>query len=211
MGVWTTTSEIWIIPIILCSVYGSGENGHTFQNTIVDIKKGIVGITDTNIDGGAAYAYPSGVTPRAHNSVWIVKKTNDGYYYVIHAATGKYVIYEVPLPNDPNTNTNSDGRYVERGQTYVDNAHTYLQYKQEHLTKRDRNNGTSWNQVALASGVFLELTTEMSTPKNKVYGDITGKITLPLSAIILLVLLQTWTMTSPLSAPMMCMTDMGIR
>lgn len=47
---------------------------------------------------------PSGVTVRAHNSVWIVKKTSDGYYYVIHAATGKYVIYEVPLPNDPNVN-----------------------------------------------------------------------------------------------------------
>ena len=71
-------------------------------------------------------------------------------------------------------------RYVERGQTYVDNDHTYLQYKQEHLTKRDRNNGTSWNQVALASGVFLELTTEMSTPKNKVYGDITGVVELDL-------------------------------
>ena len=32
-------------PSIKGSVYGSGENGHTFQNTIVDIKKGIVGIT----------------------------------------------------------------------------------------------------------------------------------------------------------------------
>ena len=70
-------------------------------------------------------------------------------------------------------------RYVERGQTYVDN-NTYLKYKEEHLTKRDRNNGTSWNQVALASGVFLELTTEMSTPKNKVYGDITGVVELDL-------------------------------
>ena len=48
-------------PIVKGSVYGSGENGHTFQNTIVDIKKGIVGITDTNIDGGAAYAYRGNV------------------------------------------------------------------------------------------------------------------------------------------------------
>ena len=32
-------------PIVKGSVYGSGENGHTFQNTIVEIKKGIVGIT----------------------------------------------------------------------------------------------------------------------------------------------------------------------
>ena len=30
-------------PSIKGSVYGSGENGHTFQNTIVHINKGIVG------------------------------------------------------------------------------------------------------------------------------------------------------------------------
>ena len=48
-------------PTIKGSVYGSGENGHTFQNTIVDINKGIVGITDTSIDGGAAYAYRGNV------------------------------------------------------------------------------------------------------------------------------------------------------
>ena len=71
-------------------------------------------------------------------------------------------------------------RYINNGQTSVDNNHTYLEYKVEHLNKRDRNNGTSWNQVALASGVYLELTTEMSTPKNKVYGDITGVVELDL-------------------------------
>ena len=66
-----------------------------------------------------AAAVPSGVTNRAYNSIWIVKKTNDNYYYVIHAATGKYVIYEVPQPNDPSNNhrktmhlqTPNDGDY----------------------------------------------------------------------------------------------------
>ena len=48
-------------PTIKGSVYGSGENGHTFQNTVVDINKGIIGITDTNVDGGAAYAYRGNV------------------------------------------------------------------------------------------------------------------------------------------------------
>ena len=48
-------------PSIKGSVYGSGENGHTFQNTIVDIKKGVIGITDTSIDGGAAYPYRGNV------------------------------------------------------------------------------------------------------------------------------------------------------
>ena len=44
-------------PSIKGSVYGSGENGHTFQNTTIDIKKGTIGITDPeDEDGGAAYA-----------------------------------------------------------------------------------------------------------------------------------------------------------
>ena len=43
---------------------------------------------------------PSGVTNRPHNSVWIVKfagtEPETDYYYLIHAATGKYVVYEPP-------------------------------------------------------------------------------------------------------------------
>lgn len=52
----------------------------------------------------------AGVTNRPHNSVWIVKfamtetvnnkKTN--YYYLIHAATGKYVVYEPPYTTKNN-------------------------------------------------------------------------------------------------------------
>ena len=48
-------------PDIRGSIYGSGENGHTFQNTVIDINKGVIGITDTGIDGGAAYAYRGNV------------------------------------------------------------------------------------------------------------------------------------------------------
>ena len=48
-------------PTIKGSIYGSGENGHTFQNTIVDVNKGIIGITDTSVDGGATYAYRGNV------------------------------------------------------------------------------------------------------------------------------------------------------
>ena len=70
-------------------------------------------------------------------------------------------------------------RYVDGGQVKEDTK-TYYGWKVEHLKNRDRNNGTSYNQVALASGVYLELTTEMSTPKNKVYGDITGVVELDL-------------------------------
>lgn len=51
-------------PVIKGSVYGSGENGHTFQNTVVDIKKGTIGITTGETIGdysGAAYPYRGNV------------------------------------------------------------------------------------------------------------------------------------------------------
>ncbi|WP_155808853.1 hypothetical protein [Xylanibacter brevis] len=71
-------------------------------------------------------------------------------------------------------------RYVERGNAKTDDTETYYSWKTSHIDKRDRNNGTSINQVALASGVYLELTSERSTPKNKIYGDITGVVELDL-------------------------------
>ena len=48
-------------PQIKGSVYGGGENGHTFHDTHVTINSGRVGITDINIDGGAAYAFRGNV------------------------------------------------------------------------------------------------------------------------------------------------------
>ena len=59
-------------PSIKGTVYGSGENGHTFNNTLVDVNKGIIGIeTGENITytekgksltkGGAAYPYRGNV------------------------------------------------------------------------------------------------------------------------------------------------------
>ena len=49
---------------------------------------------------------PTGVTNRPHNSVWIVQSagTDNGkdYYYLIHAATGKYVVYEPPYSANNN-------------------------------------------------------------------------------------------------------------
>ncbi len=48
-------------PLVKGSVYGSGENGHTFNDAIVNIYSGTVGITDTSIDGGARYSYRGNV------------------------------------------------------------------------------------------------------------------------------------------------------
>ena len=83
-------------------------------------------------------------------------------------------------------NLTSDVRFVDDKRRYVDGGQvkedtkTYYDWKVEHLQNRDRNNGTSYNQVALASGVYLEITSEKSTPTKKIYGDITGVVELDL-------------------------------
>ena len=76
---------------------------------------------------------------------------------------------------DPYCKWNKETRKAE-----IDNNYTYYSWKLARLKYRDRNNGTCHNQVALASGVFLEITTEYSTQSKKVYGDITGIIELDL-------------------------------
>ncbi len=69
------------------------------------------------------------------------------------------------------------------GNTYAYNTATYAQWKAAHANDRKRNNANSANQVALASGVYLELTTEKSTGKElnqKDWGLITGVVELDL-------------------------------
>ena len=58
--------------------------------------------------------------------------------------------------------------------------YSFYDYKYDNRNKRKRNDGTCHNQVALASGVFLELTTEHSTEDVKDYGYITGIVELDL-------------------------------
>ena len=60
---------------------------------------------------------------------------------------------------------------------------TYYDWKAGYVNERKRNNGTSYNKVALASGVYLELTTEQSTGNDlyeKDWGYITGVVELDL-------------------------------
>ena len=105
---------------------------------------------------------------------WVTNPTEiHGNYFGIYSV----VNYMGNLTSD--VRFDDPRRYVEGDEPKVD-TNTYYNWKTSHLDKRDRNNGTSYNQVALASGVFLELTTEYSTPSNKVYGDITGVVELDL-------------------------------
>ena len=63
------------------------------------------------------------------------------------------------------------------------NTATYYDWKAGYVNERKRNNGNSHNKVALASGVYLELTSENSTGKGlyqKDWGLITGVVELDL-------------------------------
>lgn len=66
---------------------------------------------------------------------------------------------------------------------YGNSGATYYNWKRANINHRKRNNGSSYNKVALASGVYLELTTEESTGNDlyeKEWGYITGIIELDL-------------------------------
>ena len=69
---------------------------------------------------------------------------------------------------------------TNKEETQTTNVSYYNWKKASSTSNKDRNLGTCHNQVALASGVFLELTTEMSNNMNKVYGYITGIVELDL-------------------------------
>ena len=63
---------------------------------------------------------------------------------------------------------------------------TYYNWKALHHDEKKRNNGSSWNKVALASGVYLELTSEKGTGDGlyeKDWGYITGVVELDLISV----------------------------
>ena len=73
--------------------------------------------------------------------------------------------------------------YVDGKPQYVGDDLTYYNWKRKHIKNRTRNNGNSHNKLALASGVYLELTTEKSTGPGlyeKDWGPITGVVELDL-------------------------------
>lgn len=100
-------------PQINGSIYGSGENGHTFNNTIVDIHGGTIGITDANIDNGAKYSYRGNVYGGGCGTdTYTVDEDNDGTPDV--NAEGKTKKYYNPLAGIVygTTTVNMDGGHV---------------------------------------------------------------------------------------------------
>ena len=89
----------------------------------------------------------------------------------------------------PEQQKDEDGHviYESDGKTpkLVGDDLTYYNWKKKYVTERKRNNGISMNKVALASGVYLELTTEKKQGTDlglyeKDWGYITGVIELDL-------------------------------
>ena len=81
------------------------------------------------------------------------------------------------------TDNTDTGKYKSPANGKVYGIATYEDWKKEHKADRTRNNGNSHNKVALASGVYLELTTEKGTGTDlyeKDWGYITGVVELDL-------------------------------
>ena len=87
----------------------------------------------------------------------------------------------VRVTDNSDTDTYQCATPGEEGKAY--GTATYYDWKEGYKDDRRRNNGTSHNKVALASGVYLELTTEQSTGtglNEKDWGYITGVVELDL-------------------------------
>jgi len=78
---------------------------------------------------------------------------------------------------------NTDAVYRQQADGKDYETATYADWKKEFIKDRKRNNGSSHNKVALASGVYLEITTEQSKGPDlfeKDWGPITGVVELDL-------------------------------
>ena len=118
------------------------------------------------------------------------KHKSHGNYFGIYSNVNYLgaLTSDVSFYNDVRITDNTDGSTYKSNVTIDDVTYpygtaTYKQWKQAHIHDRTRNNGSSHNQVALASGVYLELTSEEKIGTglyDKEWGYITGVIELDL-------------------------------
>ena len=118
----------------------------------------------------------------------IKKNLEHGNYFGIYSVVNYLGALTSDVDFDSTRVTdNKDKTYhpelIEGTETPVGDDLTYSAWKKKYIKERKRNNGSSYNKVALASGVYLELTTEQSTGTefaDKDWGYITGIIELDL-------------------------------
>ena len=174
-------NETYWVQYGFCSIY-AGRLLNTIQRAdfcgVYGSRLVLQGAKDRVADVGDATEYTINRVGEVSLNLMRFKPGDDsdlhGNYFGIYSV----VNYMGNLTSDVHFTDNR--RYVDKGQVYESEGESYYDWKTSRLSKRDRNNGTAFNQVALASGVFLELTSENSTTTNKIYGDITGVIELDL-------------------------------
>jgi len=134
----------------------------------------------------------SGATPAAN----VEDQNPDDFENTDKAVHGNYFgIYNIvnylgALTSDVHFMADKDIRRTDNTDTGTygstgDDDRTYYNWKKKYVKERKRNNGISLNKVALASGVYLELTTEKKQGTDlglyeKDWGYITGVIELDL-------------------------------
>ena len=111
-----------------------------------------------------------------------LKKAVHGNYFGIY----NVVNFLGALTSDVHFRENEDKRRTDNVSNDIystEGGESYYEWKATHVKDRTRNNGSSFNKVALASGVYLELTTEKSRGSEideKDWGYVTGVIELDL-------------------------------
>ena len=108
-----------------------------------------------------------------------------GIYSVVNylgALTSDVTFDKVRVTDNTDANRYKTAVTIDN-QSYAYGTASYYQWKQAHIGDRTRNNGSCHNQLALASGVYLELTSEEKTGNTvdtKEWGPITGVVELDL-------------------------------
>jgi len=103
----------------------------------------------------------------------------------IDATTGELKYAVRTTDNSDHTTYQADIKIGDNTYEYGNKDYTYYNWKKAFHNERKRNNGKSHNKLALASGVYLELTTEKGEGKgdglyDKDWGYITGVVELDL-------------------------------
>ena len=178
---------------------------YSSNDTNGDSEKPYLTTYRTNKD---AAEIPEGVTERQHNSVWIVQASNEsGYYYIIHAATGKYVVFEPPYSAKPNRKsvhllatdspgdsakfaiTLNSGNYnfrpkgIDAGNRFFNTSYANYNYYYSYQSAADgdvnyhRGIVGLWSDVGTASDWKPETVTLTEVPTISEVSEITNKVT----------------------------------
>lgn len=119
-----------------------------------------------------AATVPSGVTVRANNSVWaLVPVANEsGFFYIVHVATGKYVVYEPPHSQY----TNRKSMHLQTTDKPGENAKFKIETNSPGYNIRPKSLTTGNRFLNPASGNKPNYNGQTNNTTPKYYGGIVG-------------------------------------